>query len=119
MSDVYRIPITAGADLRAQQWKAIIVAGTIATNAQTSAGILADKPDNGQNGSLNYLGVSKFAAGGAVAAGDEITVSSGGWLTVATSGDRVVGHNFGPAVSSGMVGERAMFNFAAKGYKNV
>jgi hypothetical protein len=98
------------------QYKVMGLGGDIAGTVGAAAGILQNKPKSGEEASLAYLGMSKFRAGGAVSQGDELTVTTSGWVTAASSGDRTVGRaRF--AASSGAVG-RGVFNFAAPGYLN-
>lgn len=107
------ITIQAGADLQTFRYRALAIGGTLATGLN-ARGILQTKPDNGENCSIAYQGRSKFIAGGAITAGDKLQVTSGGFMTVASSGDQVVGFAENAAVSSGAVG-RGVFNFAAAG----
>lgn len=109
------IPVDAGADLRAHQWKAVQVDGTLATSALNAKGILQNKPNTGEDASLAYDGRSKFYAGGAIADGANMTVGAAGIFTTASSGDRIIGSNVGGAVTSGSIGEDGIFDFAAAG----
>ena len=112
----YSIPVTPGENLSLRQWRAINIAGTLAANAGASMGILQNKPDGttDMSASLVYLGRVKFAAGGTVSAGNDLTVATSGWVIVAAapaSGNstRLVGKSeFN--VASGGIGE-GIFNF--------
>ena len=64
----FNIPLIAGADLRASQYKAVVVAGTIAAD-NTAIGLQQNKPNTGENLSACIGGRSLYVAGGAVAAG--------------------------------------------------
>lgn len=107
--------VNAGADLRSHQWKVVELDGTLGVSAGTSLGILLNKVESGADASVLVAGKSKFAAGGAITAGKALTVSSGGWLTAATSGDSVVGRSLA-IVASGDVGAYGIFNFTNYGY---
>ncbi len=114
MSYNYSIPVAAGGDLSAVQWRAINISGTLAATPALALGILLNKPDaSGEDASLVYLGRSKYAAGGAVTAGGPLTVATSGWFVAATvaSGNstRVVGRAMHTVVS-GEIGE-GLFNF--------
>jgi len=111
MSYLDSIPVAAGADLSASQYKAVTMAGVIAANGNTAAGILQNKPAaTGRDATVGYLGRSRYYAGAAVAAGAQLMVTTSGWLITATSGYAVVG-KARAAVSSGGIGE-GVFNFA-------
>lgn len=115
MSDIYQrsIPATAGADLSTHQYKAVTMAGAVAADGDTAAGIQLNKPNaSGKDLTIGYDGRVKYYAGAAVAAGARLTVTTSGWLITATSGTAVVGRNMFNAVTSGSVGE-GIFNFAS------
>lgn len=107
------ITVDAGADLQAFQYRAIAIGGTLATGLN-ARGILQNKPDSGEDATLVYQGRSKFQAGGAITVGARLTVTSGGFMTVAASGDQAVGFCEDAAVSSGSYGH-GVFNFASAG----
>lgn len=104
-------------DMRTHQWKAANATGARSINTTDAIGISATKADSGEDSSVTVWGRSKFAAGGAVAAGARLKVASGGWIVTANSGDVVIGRNYGSAVSSGGVGNPGFFNFVAGGYQ--
>ena len=110
MSYLESIPVEAGQDLTAAQYKAITVGGTIASGA-TAIGILQNKPDNGQDATAGYAGRSRYVAGAGVTAGANLSVTTSGYLITTTSGSPVVGRALA-AVSSGGIGE-AIINFAS------
>jgi len=113
MKDV--IHINAGEDLSSRQYHAINVSGTLAANPEAAMGILQNKPNaSGRDASALYAGPSFYRAGGAVAAGDLLTVTTSGWFAVSNSGDQIVGRAIS-AVASGGSGE-GVFNFATVGY---
>lgn len=111
------ITVDAGADLQTFQYRACAIGGTLATGVN-ARGILQNKPDNGEDATLAYQGRSKFQAGGAVSAGAKLTVSSGGFMTAAASGDAVVGFAEDAAVTSGSYGH-GVFNFVSANGGNV
>jgi len=98
-------------DLRLCQHHAIALDdGKVANNGEESSGILLNKPNTNEHLALAYVGELKFAAGGAIAKGAKITVTTSGWFTTAGSLDPVVGE-CKVAVSSGSFGT-GLFSFA-------
>ncbi|MCK5609665.1 hypothetical protein KAR91_47770 [Candidatus Pacearchaeota archaeon] len=111
MSYLESIPLAAGADLSASQYKAVVVAGTIAADGDTAIGIQQNKPAaSGRDLTVGYAGRSRYYAGAAVVAGARLTVTTSGWFTTVVSGGAIVGRALA-AVSSGGIGE-GIFNFA-------
>lgn len=104
------IPSVAGTDLTSFQHRVLAEDGTLATGIPQARGILAARVDSGQNCTLIYDGRSRYQAGGAIAAHDLLTVTSGGWITAATSGQVAIGINEYAAVTSGSYGD-GVFNF--------
>lgn len=107
------VPVNAGADLSAAQYKAVAVAGTIAASTGAAIGLLQNKPKSGEDGSACFLGRSRYVAGAAVAANAQLIVTTSGFLITAASGTQPCGKAIG-AVSSGGIGE-AIINFAGNG----
>ena len=92
------------------QYHAIALAdGLLANNGEEASGILLNKPKSGEFLTLGYQGEMKFAAGGAVAKGDKVTIATSGWFTTADSNDPILGEAKA-AVTSGSVGT-GLFNF--------
>ncbi len=108
--------VSAGEDLSARQYHAINVAGTLAADADGAYGILQNKPsESGRDAASLWHGPSYYRAGGGDhARGNLLTVSTSGWLTVATSGQQIVGR-CRSAVNSGGIAE-GIFNFASPGF---
>jgi hypothetical protein len=97
---------TATEDLNTEGHEGVAVAlvdGKVANDGQEATGILYDKPQNGQNGSMIILGIGKGRAGGALTAGQRVTVSTSGYFTAAASGDYHCGRAF-EAITSGSLG---------------
>lgn len=102
--DFESISILAGADLSGSQYRAVQIAGTLATTNVNAAGILQNKPQSGENACIAYSGHMKGIAGAALAAGARFKVASGGFLAAVASGD--TSHGFVvTAASSGAVCE--------------
>lgn len=80
--------VVAGADLSGLQYKAVTVGGTLGTSNAASYGILQNKPESGEGGTVTVIGLAKAIAGGAITAGVNVTVSSG-FLIAVSSGDGV------------------------------
>lgn len=111
---VIDIPFTATTDLRAFQHRILTIGGTLAIGTAYSHGLLVTRTDSGEDGSIRVFGRGKYIAGGTVAQGERTTVTSGGWLVNAASGDESVGFNE-IAITSGSVG-RGVFNFITPYY---
>ena len=97
---------TAGEALNTSGHEGVAIAlddGKVANNAKEATGILYDKPASGQNGSMVILGVGKGRAGGALAKGQRVTVSTSGYFTAAASGDYHAGRAW-EAITSGSLG---------------
>ena len=99
--------IVAGADLSASQYCGVSLAGAISAIGLTFGGALQNKPQLGEHGAIRCIGVSKFKAGAAVAAGVPITVTTSGYFITATSGQQAIGDCM-IAATSGYLGT-AMF----------
>lgn len=111
MSYLESIPLAAGADLSAAQYKAVVVGGTIAADA-TALGILQNKPAaSGRDATVGFLGRSRYVANAAISAGALLTVTTSGYMSTVTSGQACIGRAIA-AVSSGAIGE-GIFNFAS------
>lgn len=110
----------AGEDLNNDASAGLAIAiddGKRANNGQEASGILLphSRPKSGEHGAMGTQGVMKFRAGGTVAAGNQLTVSTSGYFTVAASGYYIVGRGL-EAVASGGIGQ-GLFNFS-KGIYN-
>lgn len=98
-------------DLDSNQYFAVACNdGKVANNGEEASGILITKPKSGEAGGVAYMGEIPFQAGGTVAAGAAITVSTSGYCTVAGSGDHIIGKCGQTAATSGSIG-RGFFNF--------
>lgn len=105
------IALNAGADMSANQYKAVVIGGTIAANSTTAMGLQQNKPNAfGRDLTARIAGRSKYRAGAAVVTGVPLMVTTSGWIITATSGSLPCGKSL-EAVSSGSIGE-GYFNFA-------
>ena len=82
------LQLVAGADLNTgdgtgTQYKAAAVGGTIAATGNTALGLIQNKPKNGEDLTIAYRGIMKGVAGGAVAAGARVMVTTSGYLITA------------------------------------
>lgn len=102
----HKISIAAGADLSACQYKIVTVSGTIAAANATALGVLQNKPKNGEHATVAFAGHMKaYVGGGAIAAGDQLAVTTSGWLIKnVTSTSGIVGRAV-TAASSGSLCE--------------
>lgn len=82
-----KVSVVAGADLRAAQYKAVAIGGTIAASNSAAIGLLQNKPNTGEGAALAYSGHMKGVAGGALTAGNRVKVTTSGYLAVVASGD--------------------------------
>ena len=97
-------------DLSGSQYKAVALNdGLVANNGEEASGIIYNKPESGEMVEFHNIGMCKFAAGGAIAKGAKVTVTTSGWFTTAGSLECVVGEAV-KAVTSGSVGT-GMFSF--------
>lgn len=88
-----------------QIFKAIALSDRkIANNGEECSGILAYGAKSGEHSTLVLSGITKAVAGGAIAAGGAVTVSTSGYVTAGDSGDYIIGRNLDTAVASGAVG---------------
>ncbi len=109
-----KIPVTLAADLRAHQHKALAIGGTLTIGTPYAAGLLETRTDSGEDGTITVLGRARFIAGGTIARGNRLNVTSGGFMVLAASGDNSIGFAEA-AISSGSVG-RGVFNFVTPYY---
>jgi len=84
----------------------------IANTSAEASGLLCQGGESGQHVGYTFQGIEKFVAGGAVAAGKNLAVTTSGYITQAASGDFAIGQNTEAAVTSGSVGT-GIFNFSA------
>lgn len=108
------IPFTAATDLRAFQHRVLNIGGTLAIGTPYSHGLLLTRTDSGEDGTIRVLGRGRFIAGGTVLKGERATVTSGGWMVNAASGDNSIGFSE-TGITSGSVG-RGVFNFLTPYY---
>lgn len=105
-----KIPFTAATDLRALQRRVVSLGGTLASTPDTAHGLYMDtRVNSGQEGTMLVMGRGVAHAGGAITKGARLQVTSGGFVTVAASGDHTVGLAETAASSGGSV--RGVFNF--------
>lgn len=110
------ITIAAGADLRAAQYKAVTISGTIAANNSTAAGILQNKPNTNEGATVAYEGRMKGTAGAAITKGDRLKVTTSGYLIAVASGDGACGKALFAASSGSVVDMLANFALASTTY---
>lgn len=109
------IPITVDTDLRGLQYRAVDISGTLAVRTYNAVGIMQTITDSGEDGSIRTFGRGFFVAGGALTRGDRMQVTSGGFMTLAASGDLSCGM-CEIDVTSGSVG-RGVMNLLTLGYQ--
>lgn len=94
----------ATADLStACQYKVVTVSGTIAAANATAIGVLQNKPKLNEAARISYAGHMKAYVGAAVNAGDELVVTTSGYLiTNATSVSGIIGKCITTAASGAL-----------------
>lgn len=87
------ITVQSGADHSGggSQFKAVAIGGTIAAANTAAVGILQNNPKSGEHMTVAYMGRMKAYAGGAIAAGAAVKVTTSGYLVAVASGDGAVG----------------------------
>jgi hypothetical protein len=80
----------------------------LANGPYEASGILLNKPESGQEATIGLSGEMKFAAGGTIAAGAKISVTTSGWFVSAGSASGIVGE-CKLAVTSGSNGTGIFF----------
>lgn len=108
------LQLVAGADLNTgggtgAQFKAVKVGGTIAANNSEAMGLLQNKPKNGEDATVGYLGHMKGVAGGTITAGGLVKVVASGYLLAVTSLDVPCGQAITAAASGATV--EGLFSF--------
>jgi hypothetical protein len=86
----------AAADLSGKQHLGMTLTDSDTVNVPAAAndfcvGVLQNKPAAAGRGARCKVGFVKFRAGGALSAGDPMTMAASGYFTTATSGTRQVG----------------------------
>lgn len=114
--DKEMVSVVAGADLRAAQYKAVAVGGTIAAANDAAIGILQNKPNTGEGASVAFAGHMKGVAGAALTAGNRVKVTTSGFLVVVASGDGACGKVLTTCTSGSTVEVIADFTNAATTY---
>lgn len=108
------VTISAGADLSGAQYKAIAIGGTIAATSALTIGFLQNKPAaSGRQATVGYTGHMKAYAGGALTAGDDVQVTTSGYITAATSAGNICGKVLTTAASGDLVD--GLFHFTGQG----
>lgn len=111
--DKEMVSIVAGADLRAAQYKAVAVGGTIAAANDAAIGILQNKPNTGEGAAVAFAGHMKGVAGAALTAGNRVKVTTSGYLAAVASGDGACGKVLTTCTSGSTVEIIADFTNAA------
>lgn len=115
------IQLTAGADLNTgggtgAQFKAVAVGGTIAA-AATAIGLIQNKPKNGEDLTVGYLGHMKGVAGAAITAGARLMITTSGYVIAATGANVPVGRALAAAASGATV--EGLFDFTNAGVSSL
>lgn len=98
------ISVVAGADLSAFQYKIVAVDGTLAATNAVALGVLQNKPKINEYASVAYAGHMKaYVGGGSIAAGDQLAVTTSGYLIKnVTSTSGIVGRALKAATSGSL-----------------
>jgi len=107
--------IAAGADFRTVgQHKAVVVAGTIAATADLCIGLIKSKPNTGENLRVGYSGIMKYYADSIHTAGENLTVTTSGFIANTGSASGTTVGRALVTTASGDLG-LGMFNFSHGG----
>jgi len=79
------ITIVASTDLTGHQFKAVNINGLIAETSELAAGILRNKPLNGDHATVAYKGQMKAISGAVINSGSLIGVTTSGFLIARTA----------------------------------
>lgn len=112
----WSMPVRAGADLSGagSQFKAVTYAGVIAATSIAAAGILRFGGKNGENVTVDVMGIFKAQFGTAVnTAGYPLKATTSGFIVAAASGDESIGRAMAVTASGDIA--QAMFNFLTCG----
>jgi hypothetical protein len=98
----------------AHQHKAITAGGLVAASPDLCVGLLKTKPGVGEHATVGYIGIMRYYAGGAVTNGENLTVTTSGFIVATGSAS---GTTVGKAIEAANSGDLAkgMFNFANAG----
>ena len=97
------ISIVSTVDASANQYKVVDVSGVIAATQQTAIGVLQNKPKAGEAARVAFSGHMKAYAGGSIAAGAVVAVTTSGYIiTNATSVSGIVGKCLTAAASGAL-----------------
>lgn len=105
--------LTAAASLNNHQYGVVRYAAATTVNICSEVqafaalkgpvGVLQNKPRNGEEATVAYLGMSKVIAGGTITAGAPISYDSSGHVIDAVSGDTVIGRGLEAATTAGEI----------------
>jgi hypothetical protein len=109
MGNYQGISVLFTTDARANQYKAVSVAGTIAATSNAAYGLQQTKPNSGQHGDIGFFGEMKAWAGGTINSGGLVKVTTSGFIVAATSGDTAIGKCLSGAASGDVFA--GLFNF--------
>lgn len=112
------IAIAAGADLRTFQYKIVAVDGTLAATNAVALGVLRNKPNTNEFADVAYQGHMKaYVGGGSIAAGDQLAVTTSGYLIKnVTSTSGIVGRAITAAASGSLCEFIGDFSTARNSY---
>lgn len=102
--DKETIAIAATVDMSAFQYKIAAVDGTLAQSNAVALGVLINKPKSGEFADIAYAGHMKaYVGGGSIAAGDQLAVTTSGYLIKnVTSTSGIVGKAITAAASGSL-----------------
>ena len=98
------ITVVAGADLSSQQYKNVNLSGVLATSSTNFYGILQNKPQSGEHGTVRWLGYTKAYMPVSIGGGSFVgqSDSNSGELAIVTSGGVADGRIIIAAASGGI-----------------
>lgn len=113
-----KLAIAAGADLSTFQYKIVAIDGTLAATNAVAAGVLLNKPKITEGAQIAFQGHMKaYVGGGSIAAGDQLAVTTSGYLIKnVTSTSGIVGRAVKAATSGSLCEFIGDFSTARNSY---
>jgi len=112
------IAIAATVDMSTFQYKIAAIDGTLAATNAVACGVLLNKPKSGEAASIAFSGHMKaYVGGGSIAAGDQLAVTTSGYLIKnVTSTSGIVGRAIKAATSGSLCEFIGDFSTARNSY---
>jgi hypothetical protein len=108
------VTIVASNDFRAAHIHKAVTAGGLVAATAGAVGLLKSKPNVAEHATVGYIGIMRYVAGAAIAAGANLTVTTSGFIISTGSAS---GTTVGKAIEAANSGDLAkgLFNFINAG----